>query len=145
MSFDNLAPSIQDILMVSYYQDVKLFLLFGLFFVSVFYVFYIYRNQKKTKFLFVSTIRLIFYVLTYFYMWIFFLLFPLIYHPRVEIDVLLIFLTTFYTIVFTIFTIMFVINGTSYMLRALTNYGGFDIDNPESKVIKKHIDKILKK
>lgn len=145
MEFNNLTNSLQNILMVSYYQDIKLFLLFGLFFVSLFYVFYVYENQKKTKFLFVSTIRFIFYVLTYFYMWVFFLIFPLLYHPAVPIDNLLIFLTSFYLIVFTIFTIMFVVNGTSYMLRAIVNFGKFDIDNAENKVIKNHIDKIFKK
>lgn len=104
------SETINNLLIQNYETTTKLFILFGLFMFSMFYVFYLKKKQEPSQFFLVGTVRQILYILSCFYMWMFFLIFPIFMHPNVPIDNLLIFMFSSYSIGFTIFMIIFVAN-----------------------------------
>lgn len=136
MVFQNLDLTTRSLLEIAYNHEVKVFLLFGFWLLSLFYVFYLSKNQNKTKLLFVATIRSSLYAVSYFYLWLFFLIYPVMIHPAVGVDSLLIFLASIYGIIFTVAFVLFITNSTLFITRFILRRGNVDIKYIEANAFK---------
>lgn len=140
MVFENLDVTTRSLLEIAYNHEVKVFLLFGFWLLSLFYIFYLSKNQEKTKLLLVATARASLYAVSYFYSWLFFLIYPVMVHPAVGVDSLLIFLSSIYGIIFTVAFVIFITNSTLFIWRFVLKRGNVDLDFVESNAFKYHFD-----
>lgn len=122
---------------IGYNQLVKNFLLVGLFIFSILYIFYIHKNQEKTKYLLMGIVRTVFYSVSYLYSFIFFLIYPFVIHWKVSADTLLIWLLSIYGIMFTAFTVIFVLNWSLLIARFVIKGGNLDVQTEDFDWLKK--------
>lgn len=144
MGFEDLTPLLQEVYMLNYDLQVKNIILFGWFVVSLFYVFYVYQNQKPTQLFFVGTFRASMYYLSYLYLFGFFLIYPIMIHPRVPIDTLLLFLGSAYSILITVFTVIFITNFTAWIPKLILNKGKIDVKTWEEHAINRYFRSLKK-
>lgn len=135
------SPEVQELILLGYESNVKMILLFGWWLLSMFYIFYLYENQKPTSIFLLGTFRAILYITCYMWAWLFWLLYPVYSNPYVAIDTLLLFLSYSYGGIITIFFVMFVFNFTLWIPQFIINYGKFDIQTWEDGAIKEYFGK----
>lgn len=145
MAFSDLSSELQSIYLLNYDFQVKVILLFGFFLLALFYVFYLYPNQKETKYLFVGSYRAIMYLVAYSWLYLFWLLFPVALVPTYSSEQLLLFLAGVYSILFTIAMVLFVVNGVSFILRFFVKFGKVDMKTWEDTAIKYNLTSLFKK
>lgn len=138
MAFSDLTPILQEAYILDYNLKVKTIILFGWFIVSLFYVFYLYNKQEPTKYFLVGTFRASMYTVSWFYMWLFWLLYPVMIHPEVGIDNILIFVMAIYSILFFLFTTILIFNFTVLVPKFVINRGKMDITNFEENAMKSY-------
>lgn len=139
MTLNNLSEFMQNIYIMSYEFRVKNIILVGLFIFSLFYIFWLSKNQKETNYLFIASSRVVLYVGSYLYSWLFFLIYPVMIHPNVSIDNILILLFSLYSIIFTVWTIIFLINAWIFIPKAVLKLGKFNINSREGDILNKEI------
>lgn len=122
---------ITELMNIGYNQLVKNFLLVGLFIFSILYIFYIHKNQEKTKYLLMGMVRMVLYTVSYVYSFLFFLLYPFMIHWEVSADTLLIWLLSAYGIIFTTFTTIFVLNWSLFITRFVIKGGNLDMQTED--------------
>lgn len=145
MAFTDLSPTLQNLLQLEYELQVKFILLFGWWLVSLFYVFFLYKNQKPTPYFFLGTFRAVMYTVAYFWMWLFWLLFPVYIHPNQGIEELLLFVASVYSVLFFVFTTILIFNATVWIPKFIIKFGKIDIKTWEEGAFKKYFGKSFKK
>lgn len=138
MAYTDLSPTIQNLFQIEYELQVKVIIMFGWWLFSLFYVFYLYKNQEPTDLFLLGTIRAVVYSVAYFWMYLFFLLFPVYIHPNQGIDELLIFVASVYSILFFVFTTVLIFNATLILPKYIITKGNIDISNWEENAFKKY-------
>jgi len=144
MTYANLPLVLQDLLMLSYQTQYKTIIMVGWFILSLFYIFYWHKRQLPTPFLFVGTVRATGYIMAYLYVFLFWLIYPIYLNPVVNIDNLLIFVFSMYSIIIVTFWVLFVINFTLWIPKAIVNLGKLDITSWEDHAIKKYFGEFKK-
>ena len=139
MTLTNLSPFMQNLYILDYEQRVKNVLLIGLFIFSLFYIFWLHKNQKETDYFIVASVRTVLYVGAYLYSWFFFLLYVVFIHPNVPIDNLLLLLFSLYSILFTVWTIIFLFNAWVYIPKAVLKLGKLNVNMKDADLISKKI------
>lgn len=145
MAFSDLSSELQTLFILNYEYQVKIIILFGFFLLSLFYVFYLYPNQRDTKYLLVGSLRAIMYMVSYLWLWLFWFFFPVALVPTYGIESLLLFLASIYGVIFTAGMIIFVLNGISFILRFFIKFGKVDINSWEKTAIKYNLTDLFKK
>lgn len=144
MAFENLSSYVQNLYLVEYEYQVKIILLFGFLLLSFLYRYYLYPNQKPTKIFFLGTLRALIYGLSVIYIWLFWLIIPVMINPNVSLDNLLIFIFTLYGVIFVVFGALFLFNATVWIPKFIINFGKIDIENFESDAFESYFGKIKK-
>lgn len=129
---------INNMLIQRYETTVKVLILFGFFMLSIYYTKYVHPRLNPSKYFFVGTIRLLIYTLSYLWMFLFFLVMPVMIHPNVGIDNILIFLTSIYSIAFFVLTAVFIANAYFIVPEWVINISKIDLNSPEKKWLKNH-------
>jgi hypothetical protein len=138
MAFTDLSTVYQDLLQIEYELQVKVILLFGWWLFALFYVFFLYKNQKPTQYFIVGTWRAVVYSVSYLWMYLFFLLFPVYIHPNHGVDELLLFVGSLYSVLFFVFTVILTLNVTLLLPKFIITKGNIDISNWEESAFKKY-------
>lgn len=126
MTYENLSPYLQDILVTQWEHNVKILILGLLFLFSLFYVLYLYDTYKPTKIFFLGFVRGWIYLCAYSFAWLFLLIMPVILHPAVSPDTLLIFLASVYSIIFMVVLVLFIFNATVWIPQIIMRWGKFE-------------------
>lgn len=142
---DITSTELQNLIVLEYEAQVKVILLVGWWIFSLIYLLYWYERQQPTKFFLVGTFRAIMYMLSFMWAWLFWLLFPVYYHPAIGISDLLIFLAYAYTILIMIFFVMLVFNFTLWIPKFIINKGKLDMKGFEDDAIKEYFGKAWEK
>lgn len=142
MTLAGIPIDLQNLLILNYEYQVKVIILVGWWIFSLIYLMYWYKNQKPTKYFLVGTFRAIMYIMSFLWAWLFWLLFPVMLHPNVPIDQILIFLAYSYSILSTIFFVMFIFNFTLWVPKAVLKFGKWDITGWEDNAIKEYFGNV---
>ena len=138
MTLTGIAPDLQNLILLNYESEVKVIILVGWWMFSLVYLLFWYKRQQPTKLFLVGTFRAIMYIMSFIYSWLFWLLYPVMKHPNVGIDNILIFLAWSYTSITTVFLVMFIFNFTLWIPKVVLKFGKFDIDGWEDNAIKEY-------
>lgn len=129
---------LQNLIVLNYEHEVKMIILVGWWIFSLVYLLYWYKRQEPTKIFLLGTFRGILYITSFLWAWLFWLLYPVMLHPNVPIDNILIFLAYAYTGITTIFFVMFIFNFTIWIPKIVLKFGKFDITGWEEHAIKEY-------
>ena len=138
MTLENIPTDLQELIILDYEFQVKIILLAGWWFFALIYLLYWYPKQQPTKLFLVGTFRGVMYIMSFLYVWLFWLLFPVYLHPNVPIDNLLLFLAYSYTGLSTVFLVMFIFNFTLWIPKFILKFGKWDITGFEDNAIKEY-------
>lgn len=137
-----LSPTTQDLVLLSFEFFGKKFLLGIALLFSLFYVFYWYKKQAQTPYLFIGIVRTMLYMQS----WITISLFPLmlfVLYPNIGLDLLLQWMLLFYSISFFIVGMIVFTNVLWYGGLMLFRLGGYEGDKKVNKVFDKTINWFL--
>lgn len=142
MAFSDLPQVLQDMYIIDYQQDMKYIILIGFFIYSLVYIFYWNDKGKQTKYIFVSSLRLLLYVCCYFYSLIFPLVLIYLGHPAVNLDIMIKDLFIICGVLMILYNILFIFNGSVILLEWLVSKGKLIPESDEYKVFNYHLKRL---
>ena len=141
MVLSDIPANIQPLVELQYESYIKTILLVGWFIFALYYLMYKYKHQEPTKLFLLGTFRASMYITAWLYSWLFWLIYPVFIHPAVPVDQLLIFLAWAYTIISTIFFVIFIFNVTLWIPRFIVRFGKIDLEGWEDHAISNYFGK----
>lgn len=135
MTLAGIPVDLQNLILLNYELQVKVIILFGLWIFSLVYLLYWYKRQQPTKIFLVGTFRASMYVTSFIWSWLFWWAYPVMIHPNVGIDNILLFITYSYTGIVTLFTVMFIVNFTLWIPKAIVTFGKLDLTGWEDHAL----------
>lgn len=142
---DNLSLEAQSLIMVNFEMFAKMFILLFAFTFAVLYYFYWSKNQEKTPYFMLASLRFMLKIVSGVFIWSFPLMIFLIY-PQVIPDYIYNFMIVFYSIGLLAFTLFFFVNFFYFFPMGIIRMGGWDADDGRTdQVLKKVFQKDFKR
>lgn len=142
MTLAGIPVDVQTLIILNYELQVKTIILVGLWIFSLVYLMYWYKRQQPTRIFLLGTFRATLYISSFIWTWLFWLVYPVMLHPNVAIDNILLFISYSYVGITTIFLVMFVVNFTLWIPKAIVTFGKLDITGWEDHAIKEYFGDI---